>query len=203
MTLSHTTAGKGDVALIGPGKTFLPLLAVQQLSHGVGYSMSVRQYASASEATAASLAARMRLRRGPIAIAAPTLSFRLDIPMEPEPFLVDGTVPLDMLRPCSWRFLVELAAVRHGQASKDIIGPFRTRAVVKARHEAVYLVVLHTQFSVARIGRFFNRDHTTLLSSLKKFPYIERGNRRGAPASRTKRGAPASFGKSKLDWISA
>lgn len=174
-------------------KTFLPLLAIQQRPHSIGYRMPVRQFATASEATANSHAARLRLRRGPIAIAAPVRAIAVPMviqqkPLEPLPH-VNDTAPLDMLRPCSWRFLVALAALRHGQSYKDIIGPRRSLPVAKARHVAVYLVVLHTPYSIARIANLFNRHHTTLLNSLEKFPPIQRANR-----------PVASPAKAKLDW---
>jgi hypothetical protein len=108
-------------------------------------------------------------------------------PPEPEPDLqqtlwpvieeVEYAAPLDMLKPPSWRFLLALAAVRHQQSTRDILGYSRTRKIAIARHEAVYLIAFHTPHSIARMGTFFNRDHTTLLASLKKFPYIRRSNR--------------------------
>lgn len=206
--LTHPTeAGKGaPLSVIDHGKTFLPLLAVQQRSHSIGYHMAVREFSTASEATASSSAARARLRRGPVSIAAPR-AFRLAIqpkPMEFEPEF-ERTVPLDMLKPCSWRFLVALAALRHGQTPKDIVGPIRSKPVTAARHEAVYLVVLHTPYSIARIGKMFNRDHTTLLNSLAKFPHIPRGHR--SSVSRAALGLPKPKGdartKSKLAWRTA
>jgi len=90
---------------------------------------------------------------------------------------VQHLAPLDMLKPPSWRFLLALSAVRHQQSTRDILGYSRSRKVAIARHEAVYLIAYHTPHSIARMGTFFNRDHTTLLASLKKFPYIRRSNR--------------------------
>lgn len=86
-------------------------------------------------------------------------------------------VSLDMLSRPSWRFLVALAAAKHNQTAQDIIGYSRSRKVALARHEAVYLMAYHTPHSIARIGRFLNRDHSTMLSSLRKFPFIERPGR--------------------------
>lgn len=97
-------------------------------------------------------------------------------PLEPLPE-AETPVPLNMLAPCSWRFLVALAAAKHGQSVDDILSPARVLPVAQARHEAVYLIVLHTTYSIARVARLFGRDHTTALNSLRKFPRINRNTR--------------------------
>ncbi len=133
-----------------------------------------------------------------------------------EPPIMPGGAPLNMLTLCSWRFLVALAALKHGQNAKDIMSHNRTKHVAAARHEAVYLIVLHTTHSLARIGRYMQRDHTTIINSLKHFPPFERQvpnviasapalvrkkprAARKAPLRRPKR--PAQIGtKSKYGW---
>ncbi len=82
--------------------------------------------------------------------------------------------PLNMLEPCSLRFLLTLAALRHGQSVRDIRGPGRTRPVAAARHEAVWLMAFHTTHSLARIAMFLHRDHTTVHNSLRHYPPFER-----------------------------
>lgn len=86
----------------------------------------------------------------------------------------DAPAPLNMLNGCSWRFLLAYAALRHDQSAVEIASPSRRRAVATARHLAVYLIARHTSFSIARIGRYLGRDHTTILNSLSKFPAFER-----------------------------
>ncbi len=138
---------------------------------------------------------------------APTVRLRLPprvvieqpVPMETLPE-IENTAPLNMLAPCSWRFLVALAALRHGQSAKDIMGPSRSRPVAQARHEAVYLIALHTTYSIARMAVLFNRDHTTLLNSLRKFPRIHRAHTRVISGPFPKAPRPP---KSKLDWVAA
>lgn len=85
-----------------------------------------------------------------------------------------GKAPLNMLAPCSWRFLLALAALRHGIHTQDILGLNRTKPVARARHEAAWLIAFHTTHSLARIGRYMQRDHTTIINSLKHFPPFER-----------------------------
>jgi hypothetical protein len=77
-------------------------------------------------------------------------------------------VPLNMLAPCSWRFLVALAALRGDVPVRVILSPSRQQPVVKARYAAMSLVYRHTQYSMPGAGRLFGRDHTTVLHALKK-----------------------------------
>lgn len=106
----------------------------------------------------------------PAARAAVTVVAKED-PIKP------GKAPLNMMTLCSWRFLVALAAVKHRQSIADIMSHNRTQPVAKARHEAVYLIALHTTHSLARIARYLGRDHTTIINSLKHFPPFERSRR--------------------------
>ncbi len=88
-----------------------------------------------------------------------------------EPPVVDNTphgAPLNMLAPCSWKFLRDLAALRHGISVREIMSPSRGRPVVAARYEAMALVYQHSQLSLPQVGRLFKRDHTTVLHALRK-----------------------------------
>src|SRR5690606_30098070 len=78
-----------------------------------------------------------------------------------KPVLPNG-VPLNMLAPPSWKFLRELAALRHGIGTREIMSHNRSRAVVAARYEAMALVYQHSQLSLPQVGRLFKRDHTTV-----------------------------------------
>ena len=50
----------------------------------------------------------------------------------------------------------------------DILGRNRRPPIAAARHEAVWRVRLATGWSLPRLGRFFKRDHTTVLHSIRK-----------------------------------
>jgi hypothetical protein len=50
----------------------------------------------------------------------------------------------------------------------EILGRNRRPPIAAARHEAVWRVRLATGWSLPRLGRFFKRDHTTVLHSLRK-----------------------------------
>jgi hypothetical protein len=86
--------------------------------------------------------------------------------------LYRNTIPsdaiLNMLTPCSWKFLVAFASKRHGILVRDILGTTRNRKVVAARDEAIKLVYQHTQRSLPKTSEIFSRDHTTILHSLRK-----------------------------------
>jgi len=83
-------------------------------------------------------------------------------------------LPLDMLAPCSWRFLLKLAAVRNGIPESYILGKSRKRTIAKARHDAIGLVYQHTQMSMPGVGKCFGRDHTTILNSLRQVGRTEK-----------------------------
>ena len=50
----------------------------------------------------------------------------------------------------------------------DILGRNRRPPIAAARHEAVWRVRLATGWSLPRLGRFFKRDHTTVLHSIRE-----------------------------------
>ena len=157
------------IATIENGKTWLPLLAVQRRSHAIGYHMPVRDHASAAEATAAALAARRRLRAGPVALPSPKMAAtaRSRVTPAPEP-IEPGDAPLNMLGACSWRFLVALAAVRHGMSVDEVMRRCRQRHIIDARTDAIELIYRHTQYSMPGVGRIFELDHTSILNALIK-----------------------------------
>ena len=66
--------------------------------------------------------------------------------------------------------ILALVSLETGVAVADIMGRRRDMAVSNARHMAIDLIAnVNTHWSLPRIGRFFdNRDHTTILSSLRK-----------------------------------
>jgi hypothetical protein len=70
--------------------------------------------------------------------------------------------------PSARRIVVEVAE-RHGLAVEDILGPRRSGPLIAARHEAMAEVYTRCPaLTLPQIGVLFNRDHTTVLSALKK-----------------------------------
>jgi hypothetical protein len=81
---------------------------------------------------------------------------------EPRPFETPfqyQTPARQALQAVSTRTLVPIA---------DILGRNRRPPIAAARHEAVWRVRLATGWSLPRLGRFFKRDHPTVLHSIRE-----------------------------------
>ena len=112
------------------------------------------------------LAARSRLWAGAPPKTAPVPD-RADEPV-PEPVVPWGA-PINLLDLPSPRFIIRLVALRRGVRTIEMKGPARTREVVAARDEAIGLIWTHCrQLSLPTVGRLFDRDHTTILHTLRK-----------------------------------
>jgi len=59
-------------------------------------------------------------------------------------------------------------AWRTGVPVWEMQGPLRDTHIKDARHEAMYLCRHEAHCSLTIIGRFFNRDHTTVLHAIRK-----------------------------------
>ena len=56
---------------------------------------------------------------------------------------------------------------KFGVKREEIVGLKRTKEIANARHIAVYLVRNITEMSLPNIGKIFNRDHSTIMSSIE------------------------------------
>ncbi|MCQ2354539.1 MAG: chromosomal replication initiator protein DnaA [Clostridia bacterium] len=54
---------------------------------------------------------------------------------------------------------------------EDLIGPKRSKNIAEPRHITIYLVRKITDISLPSIGKIFNRDHSTILSSIEKIEH--------------------------------
>ncbi len=79
-----------------------------------------------------------------------------------------GSYFVNLLTPPSWKVIAGLVALKHGFRTGQIEGPEKTREHVAARDEAMKLLSTHMGMSLPAIGRHFNRDHTSVLHSLRK-----------------------------------
>lgn len=70
--------------------------------------------------------------------------------------------------PATARAIVKDVAQRTGVPVEEIFGRTRTGDVALARHEAIWRIKKATDWSLPRIGRMFNRDHTTVLNSIRR-----------------------------------
>ncbi len=55
---------------------------------------------------------------------------------------------------------------KYGVSKSDLVGKSRVKEVAQARHITIHLIRTLTEMSLPAIGKLFNRDHSTVLSSL-------------------------------------
>ena len=77
--------------------------------------------------------------------------------------------------------ILELVASYYEVDPKDILGKRRQRSLVLPRHVSMYLCRKHTERSFPELGRFFQRDHTTVQHGVKK---VESNLEQGDPELR-------------------
>jgi chromosomal replication initiator protein len=63
-------------------------------------------------------------------------------------------------------------AQRHGFTIAQLRTHDRTRTISRARHEAMATVYATGFWSLPQVGRFFRRDHTTVLHAVQKIAQI-------------------------------
>ena len=69
----------------------------------------------------------------------------------------------------SARVIAMTVAARHGMTFELVAGASRNKRIVAVRDEAIRAVAdARPDMSLPAIGRVFNRDHTTILHSLRK-----------------------------------
>lgn len=66
------------------------------------------------------------------------------------------------------RIMVDSICEKHEVPFRIIMGCCRMHKTLAARHEAIIAVRYLTGWSLTRLGRFFNKDHTTILHVLRK-----------------------------------
>lgn len=157
--------------------SYLPLIKVQQKRHG--FTVHDRDFTSSVDLLAAGKAARARLMGVVTAPEPEPASLHMaalpPIPQAvPDVEVIDPSTPLNMLAPCSGKFLLAVVALRHGISPQEIIGGKRERRYVAARTEAMCLIYQHTQWSLPQVGRFLKRDHTTVLHALQKHGVVRK-----------------------------
>ena len=56
---------------------------------------------------------------------------------------------------------------RYGISKEDIVGPKRNKEIAMARHISIFLIRQITEMSLPNIGKIFDREHATVMSSIK------------------------------------
>ncbi|WP_332763979.1 helix-turn-helix domain-containing protein [Phenylobacterium sp.] len=83
--------------------------------------------------------------------------------MSAEPFFDLAPPPRLTMRTIAFR-----VAEKHGLTLDDLRSPSRRRPLVVARQEAMHEIRQATTQSLPAIGRFFDRDHTTVIHALER-----------------------------------
>lgn len=76
--------------------------------------------------------------------------------------------PIPTIPIAPYRVILREVSQKHGIPVKQIVGEQRSRAIVAARHEAMYRMAHETRMSLPQIGqRLGGRDHTTCLHGIR------------------------------------
>lgn len=76
--------------------------------------------------------------------------------------------PIDLISYPSWRVLVKFAALKTRVRVDDVLSRNRRKNIVATRYHAMWLVMTHCQrVSLPKIGRLFDRDHTTVIHGIR------------------------------------
>ena len=76
--------------------------------------------------------------------------------------LLDGETPVSV----TVDKIFAAVCTKYGVKREDLTGPKRTKEIAFARHSAIFLIRSITDMSLPNIGKIFNRDHSTVLSSV-------------------------------------
>lgn len=85
----------------------------------------------------------------------------------PEPELEPVTIPAPKPNARKYVHVIHEVATKHGITVDELIGSSRVNKFVFARQEAFYLL-REAGYSMLQIGRFCNRDHTTVMHGANK-----------------------------------
>lgn len=88
--------------------------------------------------------------------------------------------------------LAEVCA-QYGVSANEMFSLRRERRIVIARWEAMLRIRNETSASYPQIGRFFHRDHTSVMHAMKRFALLkERMSTLSTDCLRTKEATPSS-----------
>ena len=102
---------------------------------------------------------------------------RRDIDLRTAQRVLQDIVVIDEPVPLGPETIISAAADLYGFSVDDVLSSSRRQPLVLCRQVAMYLCRELTDLSLPRIGRHFNRDHTTVLHSVDKVRRILRSDR--------------------------
>ncbi len=77
--------------------------------------------------------------------------------------LLDGQIPIESLINRTFSAIYN----KYGITKDELIGLKRTKEIANARHVCIYLIRNIVEISLPSIGKIFNRDHSTVMSSIE------------------------------------
>jgi chromosomal replication initiator protein len=80
--------------------------------------------------------------------------------------LYRGLIPK---RAPTMREIAELVAERRGLTLEELRGSSRVHKVCHPRQEAMALIMAQGRFSYPQVGRFFDRDHSTVIHAVQAY----------------------------------
>lgn len=147
----HATRFQCDVSALQYAKTFL--------DNGMSYQ------AAAKASGVNELTLREMLVKAPARAVVPNIQQAPDPIKRPR---VAKSVRAAVVTPHGRIALViARVAAEYGVTADDIMGDVRSRNISWARHAAFYAVKAATGASLLRLGRIFNRDHSTILHGIR------------------------------------
>lgn len=63
---------------------------------------------------------------------------------------------------------VQFVCEKYEVHPRDLMGHWHDQNIVRARHHAWWLIRHNTNWSLPRIGKYFGKDHTTIISGVKR-----------------------------------
>ena len=92
-------------------------------------------------------------------------------------FGIGWHIPGPPARPVQYamRRIAEEVAADHSLHVRDLTGQSRVKHICAARFEAMFRIYEERHpdgrrvYSMTQLGRFFNRDHTTILNALRRY----------------------------------
>jgi hypothetical protein len=81
------------------------------------------------------------------------------------------------------KHIVRAVAAAAGISEQELLGERRYGPLTLARHAAMWLIKQRQpEYTLARIGRLFNRDHTSVLHAIKRFGNLCEANDKASTA---------------------
>jgi len=91
-------------------------------------------------------------------------------PPQPEPEVIEPPEPRDERpHPDPRMQILRECAREHGCTVQEILSPTRFSNVIKARRKAMWRLHKRGTMSLTQIGRYLNKDHSTVLHALRKY----------------------------------